>query len=97
MADRPQRIQRRRVKGWKMPPGAVYVGRGSRWGNHWPVGTDACPTRADATAAYRRDVERNPPPDLHLLRGKDLACWCELDGQPCHGDVLIELANAAPR
>jgi hypothetical protein len=29
------------------------------------------------------------------LRGKDLACWCRLD-QPCHADVLIELANASP-
>lgn len=28
-----------------------------------------------------------------LLRGKDLACWCPLD-QPCHADVLLELANA---
>lgn len=26
------------------------------------------------------------------LRGKDLACWCPLD-QPCHADVLLELAN----
>ena len=26
------------------------------------------------------------------LRGHDLACWCPLD-QPCHADVLIELAN----
>lgn len=27
------------------------------------------------------------------LRGRDLACWCKLD-QPCHADVLLELANA---
>lgn len=27
------------------------------------------------------------------LRGKDLACWCPLD-QPCHGDVLLEIANS---
>jgi hypothetical protein len=27
-----------------------------------------------------------------LLCGKDLACWCPLD-QPCHADVLLELAN----
>ncbi len=27
------------------------------------------------------------------LRGKDLVCWCALD-QPCHADVLLELANA---
>ena len=27
------------------------------------------------------------------LAGKDLACWCPLD-QPCHADVLLEIANA---
>ena len=27
-----------------------------------------------------------------LLRGKNLACWCPLD-QPCHADVLLEMAN----
>lgn len=27
------------------------------------------------------------------LRGKNLACWCKL-GDPCHADVLLELANA---
>ena len=26
------------------------------------------------------------------LRGKNLACWCKLD-QPCHADVLLDLAN----
>lgn len=26
------------------------------------------------------------------LAGKDLMCWCPLD-QPCHADVLLELAN----
>ena len=31
--------------------------------------------------------------DLSELRGRDVACWCPLD-QPCHGDVLLELANA---
>lgn len=28
-----QRIQRRRTRGWRMPTGAVYVGRPTRWGN----------------------------------------------------------------
>ena len=32
-------------------------------------------------------------PDVTPLRGKNLACWCPLD-QPCHADVLLELANA---
>ena len=30
---------------------------------------------------------------LAQLRGKNLACWCPLD-QPCHADVLLEIANA---
>jgi hypothetical protein len=29
----PARIQRRRTAGWRKPDGAVYVGRGSKWGN----------------------------------------------------------------
>lgn len=33
----PNRIQRRRTKGWRMPEGAVYVGRPSRWGSPFPV------------------------------------------------------------
>ena len=28
------------------------------------------------------------------LAGRDLACWCPVD-QPCHADVLLEVANAA--
>ena len=31
---------------------------------------------------------------LPTLAGKNLACWCSLDG-PCHGDTLLELANPA--
>jgi len=30
---KPVRIQRKRVKGWKMPENTVYVGRGSKWEN----------------------------------------------------------------
>ena len=29
------------------------------------------------------------------LGGRDLACWCGLD-EPCHADVLIEIANSDP-
>jgi hypothetical protein len=34
----PQRIQRKRQRGWRMPEGAIYVGRPSRWGNPFSVG-----------------------------------------------------------
>lgn len=30
---------------------------------------------------------------LAPLRGRDLACWCPLDGSPCHADVLLAWAN----
>ena len=33
----PNRIQRKRTQGWRKPEGAVYVGRGSRWGNPYAV------------------------------------------------------------
>lgn len=33
----PARIQRKRTKGWRAPDGAVYVGRGSKWGNPYTV------------------------------------------------------------
>ena len=32
-----KRIQRLRTKGWRMPEGAVYVGRPTKWGNHWTI------------------------------------------------------------
>jgi len=33
----PKRIQRKRTKGWKMPPNTVYVGRPTKWGNPYPI------------------------------------------------------------
>lgn len=107
----PKRIQRQRTKGWRMPEGAVYVGRPTRWGNPWRVepfmggwSVDANgheDVYEDKTAAMQRAVDQfrsvlllaGPDyPGLAPLRGHDLACWCQLD-QPCHADVLIDLAN----
>lgn len=36
----PQRIQLRRVRGWRKPEGAVVVSRPSRWGNPFRVVND---------------------------------------------------------
>lgn len=35
--DMPRRIRRSRAKGWRMPEGAVYVGRPSVYGNPFPI------------------------------------------------------------
>ncbi len=81
----PQRIQRKRTKGWRMPEGAVYVGRPTKWGNPY--------LGEGAVAAYRARAEQSADAIRSELAGKDLACWCPLSS-PCHGDVLLELANA---
>lgn len=37
-AKMPERIQRKRAKGWRMPEGAVSVTRPGKWGNPFKVG-----------------------------------------------------------
>ena len=44
---------------------------------------DPAPTAEEV----RRTFER--------IRGKNLACWCRA-GEPCHADVLLEIANRVP-
>jgi hypothetical protein len=91
----PERIQLRRIKGWRKPARAVVVARPSKWGNPFPIGDPAEGglTREQAVEAYRQLARSSlGESELAELRGHDLACWCPLD-QPCHADVLIELAN----
>jgi len=116
----PKRIQRQRIKGWRMPPDAIYVGRPTRWGNPFIVGApyfvvDAAAyrrglplaeadwhkyTAADAVSCYERWLPMQVGPSKFAmteearidLGGHDLVCWCPLD-QPCHGDVLLRIAN----
>jgi len=33
-----ERIQRKRSKGWRMPPNTIYVGRPTKWGNPYIKG-----------------------------------------------------------
>jgi len=91
----PKRIQRKRVKGWRMPDNTVYVGRPTKWGNPFPCGGN----NELAKDSYREWVYKekqkyvgvNPPSIEDIkkeLRGKDLACWCK-EGEPCHADVLF--------
>jgi hypothetical protein len=137
----PKRIQRRRSKGWRMPEGAVYVGRPTVFGNPFrAVKSPCCPTwdvvddngvtylidhawththdvsnlrlgsdsdrkfaQTEAARLFaeeltdwfggRLDNEPGLREAIAGLAGRDLACWCPLD-QPCHADVLLELANA---
>lgn len=89
---RPVRVQRRRAAGWRMPPGAVYVGRPTRWGNPFTIAEH---DRPGAVTRYRAALRADPARLAAVRRelgGCDLACWCPLD-VTCHADVLLELAN----
>jgi hypothetical protein len=76
-----------------IPASAVYIGRGSKWGNPFRIGPDG--ERAAVIANYehwlchQHDLLRA----LDELRGRDLVCFCAPLG--CHGDLLLRLANAS--
>lgn len=104
----PIRIQRKRTKGWRLPPNTVSVTHPGRYGNTWKVGTIFKEDGADdpiygtaevVVQKFRDDMVRlaqNHPEQarafLAPLKGKNLACWCK-PGAPCHADVLLEIAN----
>jgi len=142
MADgtAPIRIQRRRIKGWRMPENTVSVTRPGPFGNPFdlrraehcwtalahgfradragriaasiamfrawilqgkPAVSEGCGIYIEVDgkaepAAVSPPISAEAPPSIERikaeLRGKNLACWCRLD-QPCHADVLLEIAN----
>lgn len=106
---KPKRIQRRRAKGWKMPPNTVYVGRPTKWGNPFEVGKDG--KREDCYQLYgllargylciSKEIE-------HVERQRRVqkamrAAKRELRGKNlacfcplsahCHADILLAIAN----
>jgi hypothetical protein len=76
-----------------VPAGAVYIGRGGRWGNPFRIGPDG--DRADVIAKHERWLaeQRDLLRALDELRGRNLVCFCA--PLPCHGDLLLRLANAS--
>lgn len=105
----PQRIQRRRTRGWRMPEGAVNVTRPADWCNQFRVGSSVRMNGFNGPNVY---VDRELAVDLFRawvrgmgfeaqireeLAGKNLVCWCALPapGEPdlCHAAVLLAIAN----
>lgn len=81
--------------------GGVNIMRPSKWGNHYSHQSNAwidpscrCTTREEAIAAYERWLMANPVMIAEAkveLKGRDLICCCS--PRPCHGNVLIRVAN----
>jgi len=105
----PVRIQRSRSKGSRLSsPNAlpiVCVSRPSKWGNPFSVELAGAARarkanlRAASVARFRRALLAHDPAlgfgveDVRReLQGKNLACWCPLN-EPCHADVLLQVAN----
>ncbi|MFJ2506300.1 DUF4326 domain-containing protein [Microbacterium sp. NPDC087592] len=62
----------------RITPGVAVQMYRDFWMTNWAIGD--------------RPSNRPGPREVEDLRGKNLACWCPLD-QPCHADVLLEIAN----
>lgn len=75
-----------------VPRGAIYIGRGSKWGNPFRIGVDG--DRAAVIAKHEQWLRHQHAllRALDELRGCDLVCFCA--PLACHGDLLRNLANA---
>ncbi len=73
-------------------PFDVYIGRGSMWGNPYPITNTS--DRATVIAKYRIYLNGQlnhgdvTIADLQALNGKTLGCFCK--PQPCHGDIIVK-------
>ena len=67
----------------------IYIGRGSIWGNPFPINEhqdrDTVVKKYETYIRSRADLLAQ----LHTLKGKRLGCYCS--PQACHGDVLVKL------
>lgn len=75
------------------PPDAIYIGRGSEWGNPFVLGEDG----DRRTVIEKFEAWAMAQPDFMArireeLRGKDLVCFCK--PAQCHGDFYLRVANA---
>ena len=74
----------------KIPPEAVYIGRGSPFGNPFCIGPDG--TREEVIRKYREFIQTRPDLLQRVeaeLKDKDLVCFCS--PKACHGEVFFEI------
>lgn len=74
------------------PSDAVYVGRGTPWGNPYIMRQEnkrhfVC----DLFEEYAIERLEKEPGWLEPLRGRALVCWCA--PKRCHAETLLRLAN----
>ncbi len=69
----------------------IDISRAGQWGNPFIVGRDG--PREEVIEKYREWIvdQSELMAQLPMLKGKRLGCYCH--PLPCHGDVLVELAE----
>ena len=74
------------------PPGSVYIGRGTPWGNPFVIGKHG--TRDEVCDKFDAYLLTKPYLIARIkkeLKGKDLVCCCK--PARCHGETLLQIAN----
>lgn len=100
---KPVRLQlsRKRDAKFVSPNGLpiVICDRRGKWGNPYRMGDilkfpggNVCITSASNLFYFRKYAETKRDEAQRELRGKNLACWCDLS-KPCHVDIWLEIAN----
>lgn len=78
----------------KIPKDAVYVGRGSMYGNPFEIGKDG--NRGTVIAKFEEMLKKDESLMALVrrnLKGKDLVCFCA--PSYCHAEILYEVANGS--
>ena len=91
---KPKVYSRRKDAKPPAPEGAVYVGRPSIWGNPFREGVHG--THEEVIKLYHQWLKDPDQTKLvramkNELQGCDLVCWCK--PEPCHGDIILKVAN----
>jgi hypothetical protein len=97
---RPCRLCWNPILGDMLPPHTKLITPPSRWANPFMVKVKASETvdaHSAAVAQYREWIMRPERAEFRshakrVLAGWNLACKCKV-GAPCHGDVLLQVAN----
>jgi hypothetical protein len=79
----------------------VYIGRGSIWGNPFPIDESVGDTREIVIEKYRSHLFSQVKngeitiEQLSSLQGKTLGCFCK--PKACHGDIIVKAVEWALR
>lgn len=84
----------------QIPSDAVYIGRGSKWGNPYPIGPqwgsrdDVC-NLFESYFRTKYDQGKISKEELAALYGKPLVCFCA--PLRCHGQTILKYVEIAKR